>query len=159
MKIELINGAQTVPDSKSPLAALINFYHAFNHQDMSEMSQNWAHSADVSMSNPLGGVKRGWHQIESVYRHIFGGPAEVYVEFYDFNLHETNDMFTAAGREKGHFRSQGNEIELAIRTTRVYQHIDQQWKQIHHHGSIDHPELLNNYQRAVLGKTTAQIAI
>ena len=31
--------------------------------------------------------------------------------------------------------------------------MDGRWQQVHHHGSIDDPDLLSRYQRAVLGNT------
>ncbi len=40
------------------------------------------------MANPLGGVHRGWPAIREVYERIFTGPAQVYVEFYDYTLHQ-----------------------------------------------------------------------
>jgi hypothetical protein len=54
-------------------------------------------------------------------------------------------------RERGYFRLEENEVKLAIRTSRVFKKIDGRWKQVHHHGSIDDPELLARYQTAVLG--------
>jgi hypothetical protein len=44
------------------------------------------------------------------------------------------------------------EIKLAIRTSRIYKRVEDGWKQVHHHGSIEDPQLLEQYQSAVLGK-------
>ena len=52
------------------------------------------------MDNPLGGIKRGWDEIKAVYELIFSGPAQVSVEFYDYTLHQSQDMFYAVGRER-----------------------------------------------------------
>ena len=76
------------------------------------------------MSNPVGGIKRGWEEIRSVYERIFNGPAQVYVEFYDYTIHEAGVMFYAVGRERGEFRLGETAINLAIRTTRIYKWID-----------------------------------
>ena len=43
-------------------------------------------------------------------------------------------------------------IKLAIRTSRIFKRMDNGWKQVHHHGSIEDPQLLEQYQSAVLGK-------
>ena len=77
------------------------------------------------MDNPLGGIKRGWAE-----------------------------MFYAVGRERGYFRLGGEEITLAIRTSRIFRKVNGRWKQSHHHGSIEDPQLLAKYQAAVLGKKT-----
>ena len=58
-------------------------------------------------------------------------------------------MFYAVGRERGEFLLGETAINLAIRTTRIYKLIDGRWRQVHHHGSIDDPELLAQYQSAI----------
>lgn len=147
-----ITGREEVGEQASPFSALVQFYRAFNKRDLALMSQNWSHSGDIAMDNPLGGIKRGWQEIGPAYERIFTGPAEVYVEYYDYTIHETTGMFYAVGRERGYFRSGCNEVSLAIRTSRIFRKVDGQWKQVHHHGSIDDPELLARYQKAVTGK-------
>lgn len=151
----VITGAETVADAASPLAALLNFYRAFNQQDLRLMESNWLQTPEASMSNPLGGVKRGWSAIQPVYAHIFHGAAHVYVEYYDFSIHADAGMFCAVGRERGYFRVDDTELALAIRTSRIYRRVNGQWRQLHHHGSMDDPTLLHAYQAAVLGKRTA----
>ena len=115
------------------------------------MADNWAQSDEIAMDNPLGGIKRGWDEIKLVYDRIFNGQAKVYVEYYDYTIHETDVMFYVVGRERGYFRLAENEVKLAIRTSRVFKKIDGRWRQVHHHGSIDDPELLARYQAAVIG--------
>lgn len=147
-----ITGNEIVPPD-TPYGALVQFYRAFNQRDMHLMAENWATSDDgIAMDNPLGGIKRGWQEIGSVYERIFYGKAKVYVEYYDYAIAETAEMFCAVGRERGVLSVDGTKIDLAIRTSRIYRKIDGLWKQIHHHGSIDDPALLAAYQKAVMGK-------
>lgn len=101
------------------------------------------------MDNPVGGIKRGWEEIKSVYAQIFGSPATVKVEFYDYTLHEAGELFYVVGRERGELKTRGTRIPLQIRTSRIFRMIDGQWRQVHHHGSMDDPELLARYQQAV----------
>jgi ketosteroid isomerase-like protein len=102
------------------------------------------------MNNPLGGIKRGWPEIRSVYERIFAGRAKVQVEFFDYSLHETGDVFWAIGRERGTVRRGELQLELNIRTSRLFRRDDSgHWRQVHHHGSIDDPQLLADYQAAV----------
>ena len=151
---EPITGKEKQEDSSTPYQALVQFYRAFNSGNMQMMSENWAQSDDIAMDNPLGGIKRGWSEIQPVYERIFSGPAEVYVEHYDYTIHETAEMFYLVGRERGYFRLSGEEIALAIRTSRIFKKIDGRWKQVHHHGSIEDPQVLARYQSAVLGTGT-----
>ena len=149
---EPITGVENQGDLTSPYQALVQFYCAFNHGDLSMMEANWANTDDIAMDNPLGGIKRGWKEIRPVYERIFNGPAEVYVEYYDYTIHQTPEMFYAVGRERGYFRLGNEEVKLAIRTSRIFQKLEDKWRQVHHHGSIDEPKLLETYQSAVLGK-------
>ena len=144
-----ITGRENKKGLTAPVKALSEFYDAFNNQDMEKMAKNWAQTEEIVMNNPIGGIKRGWEEIRAVYERIFNGPARVYVEFYDYTVHETGEVFYAIGREKGEFRIGETVIRLAIRTSRIYRLIDRQWRQVHHHGSIDDPELLTRYQKAV----------
>lgn len=133
----------------TPIEALMEFYFAFNHRDIETMSSNWLDAPEVAMSNPLGGIKRGWGEIRAVYERIFNGTAQVHVEYYDYTIIQTGEMFCAVGRERGWFRKDGTEVSLAIRTSRIYQMHNGRWKQVHHHGSIDDPQLLERYQNSV----------
>ena len=139
--------------NRQPHAALVQFYRAFNGRDLALMRTNWQNGDDIAMDNPLGGIKRGWREIGPVYEKLFTGPSLVYVEFCDYSLHETPGMFYAVvGRERGRFERDGETIALAIRTSRIFRRVEGAWRQVHHHGPIDDPELLARYQRAVLGR-------
>ena len=146
---DVITGNESIDVHGSPLNTLIYFYRAFNSGDLQAMEKNWEQSAEASMSNPLGGVKRGWKEIKQVYQRIFTGPAKVYVEYYDYSLHKTEEMCTVVGRERGFFKLGTQKLELAIRTSRIFRLTDGQWRQLHHHGSIDMPDKLAAYQEAV----------
>jgi ketosteroid isomerase-like protein len=130
--------------------ALCDFYKAFNARNLLLMEQCWLNTEEISMNNPIGGIKRGWKEIRNGYNKIFNGETAVFVEFYDFSIHKTENMFFATGRERGYFKTSDAEIALAIRTSRIFIRDDGAWKQIHHHGSIDNPALLKSYQEAIL---------
>ena len=147
-----ITGQQTFIEDGSPYTALVKFYSAFNSRNHEHMRDNWLQTEEASMSNPLGGVKWGWQEISKVYEKIFNGQARVYVEFYDYAIYESGSMFCAVGRERGSLQLAGETIELAIRTSRTYCRQQDGWKQLHHHGSMDDPQLLSSYQTILLGK-------
>lgn len=132
-------------------AALEHFYFAFNLRSLDAIEAAWAQGPLISLNNPLGGIMRGLDDIRALYRRIFGGPAWVWVEFYDVVEYAGRDTVVFAGRERGEFTRDGRTVPLAIRTSRVFQYFGEQigWRQVHHHGSIDDPEALASYQRAV----------
>jgi len=148
--MNIINGTEIITnETDAKEAALIRFYNAFNLRDAALMKSSWLHSNESSMNNPVGGIKRGWDEIASVYNKIFTGEAKVFVEFYDFTFYSTGVMFFVNGRERGFFEIGNKKIDLHIRTSRVFLLTPEGWKQILHHGSIDDPELLAAYQLAV----------
>jgi ketosteroid isomerase-like protein len=144
-----ITGGEAVAEESEPLAALAQFYRAFNSRALALVAESWHHAEDVAMDNPLGGITRGWPAIRAVYERIFRGPARVKVEFHDYTLHRAGDVFYAVGRERGTCAAGGGTLNLAIRTTRVFRRFDGVWRQVHHHGSIDDPQLLGAYREAV----------
>ena len=148
-----INGSEDLTNVENDkLRALIRFYKAFNQKELKLMKNVWLNTDEASMNNPVGGIMRGWNNIESVYDKIFNGKAKVYVEFYNFTFHSTDNMFLVTGRERGFFEKEDNRIDLVIRTSRVFIKENGDWKHIQHHGSIDNPDLLKKYQDAILNK-------
>ncbi len=137
------------------MQTVARFYEAFNQRDLKKMSRNWEHSPDAVMDNPIGGVKRGWEEIRSVYEKIFAGPAIVQVEFYDYSVHDAGPVFYVVGRQRGMLRSGGHVLPLAIRTTRIFRTIGGEWRQVHHHGSFEDGKLLARYQEVLRGEPNA----
>lgn len=132
-------------------ALIESFYYAFNHRDMDVFSQVWADNELIQLNNPLGGIIRGYTPISELYQRIFTGSAKVWVELSDIVEYQTNEMIVFAGREKGEFSDNEDILDLSIRTSRIVQWLGEDigWKQTHHHGSIDNPELLAKYQSRV----------
>jgi len=141
-----ITGNENFKDLTNPSQVLAQFYNAFNNQDFELMSKNWLQNEEIAMDNPLGGIKRGWNEIKSVYSRIFTGQVKVYVEFYDYTIIDLDGGFCAIGRERGYVQINEQKLDLAIRTSRVFKLTGETYQQIHHHGSIESPELLKEYQ-------------
>ncbi len=144
--LDPITGFEDLRDLTHPRHALTQFYRAFNTRDIMLMRQNWSPFDDVSMNNPLGGIKRGWPEIRRVYERLFCGPIRVTVELYNYSLHVSGEIFYAVGRERGRLETPTTVSELSFRTTRVFRLLDHHWRQVHHHGSIDDPSQLDRYQ-------------
>jgi hypothetical protein len=156
--LDPITGYEDLRDLTHPRHALTQFYRAFNTQDIILMRQNWSPFEDISMNNPLGGTRRGWPEIRRVYERLFFGPARVTVEFFNYSLHVSGETFYAVGRERGRFESSTSAFDLGFRATRIFRFLDHHWRQVHHHGSIDDPALLDRYQSTINALTVIPFA-
>lgn len=145
---DAITGNEPQSNLAEPLQALAQFYRALNARDMSLMEQNWDNTDQAAMDNPLGGIKRGWAEIKPVYERLFRVDGSYHFEFYDYTLHRFGDVFYVVGRERGHVSKPGTELDMKIRTTRLFRFDGKRWRQVHHHGSIEDPQLLAAYQAA-----------
>ena len=151
-----VTGSEDLGDHTRPIQALAQFYRALNSRDIAMMQAHWENSPEAAMDNPLGGIRRGWAEIRTLYEKLFASKSTFNFEFYDYTLHESNDIFYVVGRERGSLEISGRKLNLAIRTSRVFRRgADGNWHQVHHHGSIDDPKMLAAYQEAVLGRTLA----
>lgn len=150
-----VTGREYTGDQREVMQALSQFYLALNTRDFEMMQKNWDNSTEAAMDNPLGGIKRGWDEIKLTYEKLFASEGTYRFEFYDYTLHETGDLFYVVGRERGEVEHGGRTMRLAIRTSRIFRRdAAKEWKQVHHHGSIDNPQMLARYQEAVLGRAT-----
>jgi ketosteroid isomerase-like protein len=144
-----ITGNENISDLSRPEQALAQFYKAFNSRDLDMIDANFAASDEVAIDNPLGGIRRGADVPHKMYEVVFKSPADVHVEFWDYTIDRVGDVFWAVGRERGTYLDGDAVKDLNIRTTRVFRFIDGRWRQVHHHGSIEDPKLLADYQSAV----------
>jgi SnoaL-like domain len=135
-------------------AALESFYYAFNHRDLEALERVWHGDPLVQLNNPLGGMLRGTDDVVDLYRRVFDSPARLEVTFGEIVEYRATGTVCFAGRETGRFTDPaGRTLPLRIRTTRVfaYDKTAARWGQVHHHGSIDDPDALRDYQHAVAG--------
>lgn len=138
-----LDGSPARTDDPLLLAANA-FYAAFNGRDLAAIERFW--EPNGILFNPIGGVRRGWREIRTVYERLFSGPVTVRVAFHDYSLSIGSDLAFLAGRERGTAVRGDRTVRLAIRTSRIFTLTSEGWKQIHHHGSIDDPALLAQYQ-------------
>ena len=136
-------------DADDPIAALQRFYHALNGRDLAGLEAIWDAGDDGSMDNPLGGIRRGWYNIRKGYEILFAAKGPYHVEFFDYTLHVIGEVFLAVGRERGQIGARHTRVDFAIRTTRFFRRRGDGWRQFHHHGSIEDPDMLRAYLKAV----------
>jgi hypothetical protein len=132
-----------------PLDALIAFYNAFNKADIGGLEAIWMAGDAPSMDNPIGGIRRGWHEIAEGYSRLFEGEAEVRVAFHDFSIQGGDDWHLFVGRERGVCSTERETLEVAFRTTRWFVRNNGEWRQLHHHGSVEDPKMLADYQNLI----------
>lgn len=148
-----VTGDEPHHDTRDAAQALALFYAALNAKDMGLMQQCWSGGGDCSMDNPLGGISRGWSEIQAVYARLFASGAQYRFSFHDYSLHSFADTFLVVGRERGWFEKDGQRLDLAFRTSRFFRLEDGHWRMFHHHGSADDARMLAGYQGLVLGKS------
>lgn len=149
---EPVTGRDRIADPARPEYALAQFYRALNTRDLALMEQNWESSPETAMDNPLGGIRRGWTEIRQTYKSLFNAPWSYTFEFWDYTLHRVPEVFWVVGRERGQLSKEGETLDLAIRTTRLFRWSGGSWRQVHHHGSIEDPQMLARYLTAVRGR-------
>lgn len=132
-------------------AALESFYYGFNTPSLDVLTDVWAQDSHIVLCNPIGGRLIGRAEITALYERLLRQDARVWVELGDITEYRTPGMITYTGREIGEYTRAGRSLQLHIRTTRVFTFNENVggWRLIHHHGSIDDPILLANYQREV----------
>jgi len=153
-----ITGREARSGEASALDALIEFYRAFNAQDLDGLAANWEQGDEPSMDNPMGGIRRGWQSISEGYLKLFGGPAIVHVTFHDFISQGGDDWHLFVGREKGTCVTSDMKMDVRFRTTRWFTRRGGAWRQLHHHGSIEEPKMLAAYQKTILGAALGEAA-
>lgn len=146
-----VTGDEPKTEDGGPLDALIEFYRAFNSRDLAAVQAVWAVSHEPSMGNPIGGIRRGWRAIAEGYSRIFEGRTKVQVTFHDFSSQGGDDWHLFVGRERGVCQTPERSMALAIRTTRWFVRKDGAWLQLHHHGSVEDPKMLAEYQKLIFG--------
>jgi hypothetical protein len=71
-----ITGNEDLGDLSQPQQALVQFYRAFNTRDLKMIDENFAHSDEVAIDNPLGGIRRGADEPDKMYEGVFKSPAD-----------------------------------------------------------------------------------
>ncbi|WP_028754872.1 YybH family protein [Rhizobium leucaenae] len=146
-----ITGSDAKAGDGGPLDALIEFYRAFNSGDNTALESTWLPGEAPSMDNPIGGIRRGWSSIAEGYSKIFEDRVKVQVTFHDFTSQSGGDWHLFVGRERGTCKSLSESLPVVFRTTRWFVRKDGSWRQLHHHGSVEDPKMLADYQRLIFG--------
>ncbi|UWP79504.1 YybH family protein [Dactylosporangium fulvum] len=135
------------------IAALETFYYALNNADLDVLAEIWSDDDLAQVDNPVGGIVRSGRAVVDMYRHLFDSGVQLDITFTDAATYWSPDAAMFAGREVGHYtNAEGEHVPLEFRTSRYFtwhpRH--ERWRQLHHHGSMDDPSALHDYQQAAL---------
>lgn len=146
------------PGIKGARAALETFYYAFNTRSVGLYQHIWADDPLVQVGSPVGGVVRGSARIAALSeRALSGSSVQVQTVLEDIVAYVAPDLVVFTGSERGAYtQGSGHDAmsELTgIRSICVFRFIAERggWRQVYHHVSIDDPDQLARYQRAVRG--------
>lgn len=140
------------PGLAGAVAALETYYYALNRADLPVLASLWSDHEFVQADGPSGGTERSRDAVTARCRRILGGAMDVQVTFTDAATYDLGDAVVFAGRERGTYRrNDGRRVALDVRTSRLFGWDDagRRWVQLHHHGSIDDPFALADYQATV----------
>ncbi len=127
-------------------------YYAFHNRDASALRTVWSDSPLAQLDNPIGGILRGADAIAGLCYNALASPANVRVTFGDVIAYHGQSHAVFAGQETGSYTAaDGTTVPLEIRTSRYFRYSGGRWRQYHHHGSIDDPDVLRAYQQAIRG--------
>ena len=102
--------------------------------------ENWDHSDQAVIITPIVGIVRGWREIRHGYEHLFNSTVMMQTEFYDYTIHVFGDLFYAVGRERGEYSDGDINVKAGGYATNIFRRTsERQWRQIHHHVSVDDP--------------------
>ena len=135
-KISTINGKETIelpPEYK----VLSEYYNALSSANISKMKKNWSKEVTTAFTNPLGGIVRSYKDVINSHDELFNSPIEIDVEYYDIEISNMDNGFLSVGRERGVMIIDGESIDVAFRTSRLFVKEEGKYKQLHHHGSFE----------------------
>jgi hypothetical protein len=71
------------------------------------------------------------------------------VTIHDFTGQGGNDWHLYGGREPGACKTPTETLDVSFRTARWFVRKNGTWRQLHHHGSVEDPKVLADYQRLI----------
>jgi len=147
-KTSVINGkemSQLSPEYK----ALSEYYNALNNANITKMKNNWSRDTRAAFTSPLGGITRAFENIISSHDALFNSKIDIDVEYYDIEITNLENGFSAVGRERGTMSIDGVIMDVGFRTSRLFIKEDGAFKQLHHHGSFENVETQTAIMQAI----------
>lgn len=132
----VINGRES-GDLPLEYQALHEYYAALYRGDIVKMKDVWSKEKTTAFTSPLGEIVRSYEDIIQVHDELFSLPVKIDVEYYDIEITKLKNGFCSVGRERGTMTIEGECIDVAFRTSRIFIKDEGVYKQLHHHGSFE----------------------
>lgn len=116
---------------------LSEYYCALNNANISQMANNWSKNSTAAFTSPLGGITRSYDNIIASHNELFNAPIKIDVEYYDIEISNFSNGFSAVGKERGTMTIGNETIDVGFRTSRLFVKEKGEYKQLHHHGSFE----------------------
>jgi len=135
-KLSVINGKETGTLPKE-YEALHKYYAALNTGNIQKMKDVWSKEKTTAFTSPLGGIVRTYKEVVEAHEVLFSIPIKIHVEYYDIEITHLENGFSSVGRERGIMIINGESVDVAFRTSRLFVKEKGVYKQLHHHGSFE----------------------
>jgi len=135
-KLCVITGKETGKLSKEH-EALHKYYAALNTGNIQKMKDVWSKEKTTAFTSPLGGIVRTYEEVVEAHEVLFSIPIKIHVEYYDIEITHLENGFSSVGRERGIMIINGESVDVAFRTSRLFIKENGTYKQLHHHGSFE----------------------
>lgn len=123
-----------MPRFNSPAAVQEHFYRAIESGDVKAMMQAWSEDTPVICIHPGAPLLSGLEEISLSWKNILSGDANLRFKLSDEHFIEQSRLAVYTTRVEVHL---DNEWVDTLLTTNVYQHSDSGWHLISHHASPD----------------------
>ncbi|MFN0156775.1 MAG: nuclear transport factor 2 family protein [Bacteroidota bacterium] len=130
------------------LLANARFYEAFEQFDIEALDSLWQRSENVRCIHPGSGVIEGWSEVRRSWESIFSGKVALRISLRNVKaeIHNTAAIVTLV--EEIVLRGGNNVRTASVAATNIFDFDNEEWKMIHHHGSVLTPaedDLLYRY--------------
>lgn len=149
-KDRVINGRETEKLS-AEYQVLSDYYYALNNANITKMRNNWSKENTVAFTSPLGGIIRTHEDVVASHDELFCSPIDIDVEYYNIEISEMENGFSAVGQERGIMKIADESFNVGFRTSRIFIKEEGQYKQLHHHGSFEDIEVQTKIMQTLAG--------
>jgi len=132
------------------LKAAEQFYAALNSMlngDAGPLADIWSHESHVTTMHPIGGREVGWDSVWESWVNVAKIATDGQVALNDRIIEITGEVAYELGVEEGHFRLDGEPLQISSRVTNIYRREAGGWKIVHHHTDVA-PAMLEALGRA-----------
>lgn len=111
------------------------FYDAFESLDIAKMDRLWAHQDYVTCIHPGWSLRVGWPAVRDSWVLIFNNTFAMSFELTELQVQVAGDLAWVICTENITSRQDDEARVSRVLATNLYEHLGDEWRMIHHHGS------------------------